>query len=645
MTGMATAPTPTQKTARAKVPSKLPAAPPAPGLAAELFRAVLLSGLSVGLFSMIFPSLGVWPLTFACLAPWAIAVCRTTRAWIAHWTTMLAGWTFFLVNLAWMIPVTGLGYTALALYLAFYWVLSAWAMRTGLRAGISPIWTLPVAWTACEYLRAWVMSGFPWFFLAHAMYGQIPLIQVSDLTGAYGVSFLAALLNGVLVELALHRWPAAGARRRPRQLVAGVAVCVLLPAAALGYGFWQLQRSSQFVTDGPRVAVVQGDFPLVNQPPYGAPPQVIFAHYMALAGAAAQEKPDLVAFPETTWGAYQNVEFLEVERRAVADISADSWSFGRICHDATAAVARGEYGKVNDLIESWERRLMRRAQQTGDEGWASKLPRLPASGPPVALVVGAQAIEIMPESTYPRFKRFNSALVYDADGVQRRERYDKRHLVPFGELVPFRNQKFLGFSLHWLYLSLNRLSPFSRGGSVEYSLWSGDAFTVFSLRSNHDQRFGVPICYEDVMPHVVRRYVWEDGRRRADFLINISNDGWFLHSAELPQHLAICVFRAVENRVGIARAVNTGCSGFIDPDGRLYGMVARDGRMLGPGIVGYSVQPVMTDRRGSFYGRRGDWFAGACLAAAAPLWLGALLTRWVLALQHRLRRLLVRGGA
>jgi apolipoprotein N-acyltransferase len=95
---------------------------------------------------------------------------------------------------------------------------------------------LPVVWVACEWLRATVMTGFPWLFLSHGLYRQLPLIQVSDLTGAYGVSFLAVLVNAVLVEWALQRWPAPGPRSSARQLRAGAVVAVVLLAAALGYG-------------------------------------------------------------------------------------------------------------------------------------------------------------------------------------------------------------------------------------------------------------------------------------------------------------------------------------------------------------------------------------------------------------------------
>lgn len=595
-----------------------------PRLRREVVEVIGLYALTLVTFSWVFPPHGIWPLTCVCLAPWAVATCRTRRAWLVHWASFALGAAFFLFNLRWLDPVTRAGYIALSLYLALYWPLAAWALRTGQRHGISPIWTLPVAWIACELLRAWVMTGFPWLFLAHAVYAQLPLIQISDLVGAYGVSFLIALVNGVLAELVLHRWRRGGMAPRWRQLRGGVVCAVVVLAGTLGYGAYRLGQDD--FAPGPRVAVVQHDFPLVSRPPYGAPRHIMLAEYLRLAAEAAAEKPDLLVFPETVWAATQNLEFLAVEHNVVEGLSLEEWIFGKFCHEAAAALARGDYAQVNFILRELEIRY------GVPEHHGGRLARLPgSSGPPVTVVVGATAVETNPEATYPKSRRYNSALVYDPDGRQRPRRYDKTHLVPLGEVVPFRNW---GFGLHRVYRWLNGISPFSYGGKYEYSLTPGDELTVFDLRgAERDYRFGTPICYEDVMPYVMRRYAWHGGRRRVDFLVNISNDGWFMHGNELPQHLAICAFRAVENRVGIARAVNTGVSGFIDPNGRIYSLVERDGRWFGPGVVGWRVERVPLDRRGSFYARTGDWFAGLCLILTVILWTVAVIERWVLAIR------------
>ncbi len=622
-------------------------APPAPPLAREALWMLAWYALSAVLLCWIFPAYAVWPLAFVCLAPWAVATLRTSRAWLAHWLSFLVGSAFFLVALRWLMPVTGLGYVALALYLGVYWTLAGWAIRTAHRHGVSPIWSLPVAWVACEFLRANVMTGFPWLFLAHSLYAQLPLIQIADLFGAYGVSFLVAMINGVIVEACLRRWPAGVAAPHPRQLIVGSIVTVLLLVATLAYGIARMGQVD-FEGDpslrGPRVAVIQGDFPNYSDPNRGAAIHEIVATYVTLAAQAAAAAPDLIAFPETVWPAYQNWEFVERERVAVEGVSAGMWGWSKLSHDALSNLARGNYRAVNAFIDDIEERMRDRSRAD------AVIPRvLAASGPPVNLLVGSVAIEIFPEATYPRFKRFNSALLYDREGVQDRKRYDKIHLVPFGEIVPFRQATFLGIDLHyWLYKPLNALSPFSDQGRVEYSLWPGEHYHVFQVSAGQrTYRFGTPICYESTTPYIVRNFVWAGRQRRVDFLVNISNDGWFLHSHELPQHLAINVLRAVENRIGIARAVNTGISGFIDPNGRIYSRVVDDqGRSFRygvGGIVGYDIQPVYIDRRASFYGATGDWFAAACALIGALLWLSAIFERWILAIQHRINALLQRA--
>jgi apolipoprotein N-acyltransferase len=615
--------------------------------------------LSAAALGWLFPPGGVWPLAFVCLVPWAVAVCRTQRAWLVHWLSFLVGWGFFLVCLRWLMPVTGLGYAALAFYLALYWPLAAWAIRTARRHGVGPTWSLPITWVACEFLRALVMTGFPWLFVSHGLYQQLPLIQISDLAGAYGVTFVATMVNGLLAEWALRRWPP----RRPHfasqlppaeqnspqwaasprgALWVNTIVTIAVVVAALAYGGYRLRQVDFAANDharGPRIAVVQHDFPLASTPPYGEHPHAVLARYLALGAEAAAQQPDLVVFPETAWNAAQNLEFVE-KRDAVPDVSPSWWEWGLISHQAVAAFARGDYAAVNTLIGRLEQDRRRQA------GAHVTLPRLPERGPAVTTLVGAMAVEPYPGATYPKTKRFNSVLIYDADGTQRRLRYDKNHLVPFGEFVPFRQARWLGVDLHWLYRWLNSLSPFSNGGKEEYSLTPGEQLTVFDLETPTARyRFGTPICYEDTTPYLIRRFVWAGPERRVDFLVNVSNDGWFQHSIELPQHLAICVFRAVENRVGIARSVNTGVSGFIDPNGRIYSVVSDErGRIYGPGIIGIDLKNVWLDARSSFYGRTGDWFAGACLLASGVLWLSAVFERWVLALRNRLLRLFGKRG-
>lgn len=597
--------------------------------------------LSVLLTSLIFQPITWWPLAFFCLAPWAFAVCRIERAWIAHWASYVAGVVFFLINLRWLEPVTGLGYVALCFYLGVYWSLAGWALRTAWRLRIAPVWTLPFVWVATEFLRGTVMSGFPWLFLSHALAGQLAFIQISDITGAYGVTFLLAMCNGALATWPLTRSRQATTRPARRQITFGAVLLIALMVANVWYGLQRMRAAN--LQPGPMIAVVQEDFPLSSVPSDNKPQELIFARYLQVAAEAAQGRPDLLVLPETPWSMAQNVDFIESTHR-VEPLLDLLRRYGRLYHTATGAFARGDYKTVNAQLAALERSMRDEERRQLPEG---KLPRLPGvdDAPAVTLLVGAMAFEAPEHATYPPHKRFNSALVYNADGTQRRERYDKMHLVPFGEVVPFRQAKWWGFDLHWLYRWLNNLSPFSYGGKYEYSLYAGSAPSSFSIDyDGRKARFATPICYEDVIPYLCRAQVWEGSRRRVDFLVNISNDGWFLHSAELPQHLAICVFRAVENRVSVARSVNTGISGFINPNGEVYGLVTKDGRAHGPGIVGFSQARVSLDDRTSLYGAWGDWFAFVCLIVSCVLWGGAIISRWIAALLRRARRLIWKGG-
>jgi apolipoprotein N-acyltransferase len=128
------------------------------------------------------------------------------------------------------------------------------------------------------------------------------------------------------------------------------------------------------------------------------------------------------------------------------------------------------------------------------------------------------------------------------------------------------------------------------------------------------------ICYETTLPHVIRDQLATLRREGVEpqVLVNLTNDGWFWGSAELEQHLACGIYRAVENRRPLVIAANTGISAWIDGNGRIL----ERGLKHASGIIHAEVQ---LDGRESWYSQHGDWFAGLCLAvtiilAAAGMW-------------------------
>jgi apolipoprotein N-acyltransferase len=223
--------------------------------------------------------------------------------------------------------------------------------------------------------------------------------------------------------------------------------------------------------------------------------------------------------------------------------------------------------------------------------------------------------------------RRNSAILYQLDSRGRLEIaqvYSKSLLVPFGEYVPFGPGD--SFEILWLHRWLRSFVPESMP-----QLEPGSGPVSFSLAPKSQARFAVPICYEGVFDRYCRNLAYRGGRKQADLLVNISNDGWFIHvqpgrsspSTELDQHLAQYVFRAIENRLPVVRAVNVGISGQIDSNGRIIKVVRQDDRKAM--VAGTLVAQTLVDSRRSPYSLVGDGFAYlVCLVAVVG---AALLVR------------------
>lgn len=204
----------------------------------------------------------------------------------------------------------------------------------------------------------------------------------------------------------------------------------------------------------------------------------------------------------------------------------------------------------------------------------------------------------------------NSVYLLSAEG-ELKARYDKIHLVPFGEYIPFK--PFLSF-----------LEPYAYALGVS-DFTAGKDFTIFELPSPENGpavRLGTLICFEDVVPELARKFV----RRGAQALVVLTNDAWFGKTAAPYQHLQASVFRAVENSVPVIRAANVGVSGFISSKGKVEDRVKNE-RAYDTWITGVLIRPVsFGDSPGTFYRKVGFLFPQICLAGLFPaafwVWLG-----------------------
>jgi apolipoprotein N-acyltransferase len=195
-----------------------------------------------------------------------------------------------------------------------------------------------------------------------------------------------------------------------------------------------------------------------------------------------------------------------------------------------------------------------------------------------------------------RISYYNSVFLFKPQGGYP-QTYNKIHLVPFSEKIPYDEK------LH--------ISDKVQLGQSDFS--SGKSFTIFHIPKG---KFATLICFESVYPDLVRSFV----KRGAEFLVNITNDAWFGKTHGPFQHARIAVFRAIENRISIARCANTGVSMFIDPFGRTSGATKIFVRTT---VVG-TIPSKLND---TFYTRHGDWFAQGCFLVSFFLILISLIKR------------------
>ena len=219
----------------------------------------------------------------------------------------------------------------------------------------------------------------------------------------------------------------------------------------------------------------------------------------------------------------------------------------------------------------------------------SKLPGLISKELGVPMLVGAPSVRSGEDSNY-----YNSAFLVDSGTL--RFRYDKMHLVPFGEYMPWS----------WIL----PLGPGIAAREADYS--SGDTMTVMHWRNCPP--FSVLICYEAIFPELARLAV----RNGAKLLVNITNDGWFGATGAPYQHLAMAGLRSVENRVWLLRAANTGISAAFDPSGRMVKSLPLQHEGL------FTVTVSEPHAPNSFYSRFGDVFAWGCVGVIVLLGISVM---------------------
>ncbi len=409
----------------------------------------------------------------------------------------------------------------LSLFPAFFSMLYSQVYR---KTRLPALFIAPVLWVSIEFIRSYALTGFPWSSIGYSQYRFLSLIQVSDISGVYGISFLVLAVNGFICDLLLLR-------KRLKEMplfplsyfMAGASLLLVLIIASLGYGFWRLHqdRDGRSLT----ISVIQGNIEQDKkwEPVYQ---DEVINIYSRLSEEAMKKQPSLIVWPETA------VPFL----------------FG------------------SDMVNT--ERIIQFQKQTG-----------------TALLFGSV---LEKRRTAESTDLSNSAVLLDREG-KKSYVYDKIHLVPFGEYVPLRKVLFF---IDKLVVGIGDYIPGRQYLQADTELG----------------RFGTLICYEVIFPGLVRKFFTRGG----DFMVTITNDAWFGNTAGPYQHFSMTVFRAIENRKPLARAANTGISGFIDSNGRILtqsGLFERQ-------VLTYTLK---TDPSMTFYTKFGDLFSFFCMVISIIL--------------------------
>lgn len=368
-------------------------------------------------------------------------------------------------------------------------------------------------WVAYAYLSQIWFAGYPYGTICYALYDYLPLIQIADITGIWGIIvmmiFPQAWAGWYLAQLA--RGGDANFLHYVRKSLAYVIVYVILFALWLGYGFYALSAQEERTADRSwRVATIQH-----NHDSWVGGYQTYlrnFNNLRRLSLEALREDPDIVVWSETAF------------------IPSVDWHMNY------------SYEGVGNTIGNEETaELVRRFVS-----FAEELGKPLLTGNPRGVLKDESLPPIDPETGELNRVDYNTVILFD-DGTIKQS-YAKQHLVPFTEHFPYQRQ------LPWLYNILV---------SLDYNWWEqGDEPVVFESDGVH---FSTPICYEDVFGDINAEFV----RNGADLIINMTNDRWSGCAEAAFQHAAIAAFRSVETRKTMVRSTNSGYTCMILPTGEI----------------------------------------------------------------------------
>ena len=500
------------------------------------------------LLTLSFPNPGLSWLAWVALVP-LLAALRNLSPKNGFYLGLCAGFAHYLTLVYWLAyTMSAYGHLPLyasvpvllllSAYLALYLAIFSMALICLPCRPVFLFLLIPFIWVSLEYIRSFLFTGFPWELMGYTQFNVLHFIQISDIFGVYGVSFCIALSNAAifLVYLNLSEKDWQKKEVKTGQAAEAVFTFALIFCFVWFYGKWRIQYIQKMISHSPSIKAAIVQGNIDQAKKWDPAFQLTSTEkYINLSLLTKKHKPDLVVWPETATPFY----FL---------------------HNA----------QLSEMVKKG-------IHDTGTD-----------------FLIGSPYFNL---GTNP-VEYYNSAYLIGPEGKVY-GRYDKAHLVPFGEYVPFK--KWLPF-LNKMVEGVGDFKPGKKGQTIKWG----------------DYRLGVQICYEIIFPHLSRAMI----KNHASLLVNITNDAWYGRSSAPNQHFSMTIFRAVENRRSIIRSANTGISGFIDPSGRVIAATP----LFKDATITRSV-PMLEET--TFYSRFGDLFAMACLGVTlvAGFW-GYLIRKY-----------------
>ena len=533
----------------------------------------IFSALSALLLFLSFPNLNLFPFAWIAMVPFFIALTRATSWKSAFWIGYLTGFLFFaglLPAILLLYPyanifATLVGYLLLVGYTALYFAVFAVLMRfVPNRSNILFSLSAACIWTALEWVRSWMITGFPWGSIGYSQWNNLPGIQITSLVGVHGISFVIVLFNaGIAILLCnRHRW---------RQEIRAVILPLILTLFCFGYGIFHLQNAepldkdtnatNQTGTETLKVALIPGNIPQLQKWDLREFPRNL-QRYIELTDKASREGPEVIVWPETA---------------------------------TRSRVLTGE----------WPTYYRRFSQMLGDIGIPILLGT--ANTGETDTAIGQFSIGTKKRDT----EIYNRVLSIAPDGKIHGD-YAKMHLVPFGEYVP------LAHLLPDFIPNFIQFEPFAHGKTV-------NLLPVFDVKNKTNPRkieVGASICFESVFPDEFRRPV----KMGASVMGIFTNDAWFKGTAFPELHLSMAPFRAIENRIAVFRCANGGFTCVVDKLGRIITPLITPDTAQEILIVSVPLLS-STEHEQTLYTRYGDWFPILC-ALICIGWFGSQIIIW-----------------